>query len=82
MKQKVIDILNNRISEINQNEFTYYGVMEENFELLAEDIIKLFAISNVSNLVCGWTNDGYRPPCYMNKEMKCEDCIHVKQTCC
>ena len=39
-------------------------------------------ILHVSNLVCGWINDGYRPPCYMNKEMKCEDCVHSKQTCC
>ncbi len=39
-------------------------------------------IARVSNLVCGWINDGYRPPCYMNKEMKCEDCTHAKQTCC
>ena len=24
--------------------------------------------------VCNWTNDGYRPPCYMDNTVKCEDC--------
>jgi hypothetical protein len=42
MKQKVIDILNDRSSEINQSEFTQWGVIEENFELVAEEIVKLW----------------------------------------
>ena len=28
---------------------------------------------------CGYVSDGYRPPCYMNKDMKCDDCCYKKQ---
>jgi hypothetical protein len=48
MKQKVIDILNDRSCEINQSEFTQWGVIEENFDPVAEEIVKLFAIPVVS----------------------------------
>lgn len=34
----------------------------------------------VDHSACGWVSDGYRPPCYMNKKMKCEDCDHIRQT--
>jgi hypothetical protein len=27
---------------------------------------------------CGYPYDGYRPPCYMNKQMKCEDCKFIQ----
>ena len=42
----------------------------------AVEQVKNCTISHVIKSVCGWTNDGYRPPCYMNKTVKCEDCIH------
>lgn len=48
MKQKVIDILNEQSSEIIQSEFTQRGVIEENFELVAEEIEKLITIPDVS----------------------------------
>ena len=49
MKQKVIDILTGRSSEINQSEFTSWAVIEENFEMVAEDIVKFFAKPDVIN---------------------------------
>ena len=74
MKKKIIEILNEHKYELTHDNYTREIIYEEEFEDIAESIVKLFAIPDVSNNKVSVCKHDYVAHFIEATEFKCAKC--------